>query len=155
MDEVENSMKMISSIRRFKFFFQKNLKEINFLKVFNNKDQKRINCKIDIKNYSSTALKKMIFLYGKPALVDQIIIDHANCKIDSYEIENIVNFIKNCKIPKFPIDGNDIKSFGFKEGSEVGKILNYLKNIWIKENFLSTKEDLIQKVKELPSYLRR
>lgn len=155
LDEVENSMKMISSIRRFKFFFQKNSKKINFFKVFNNKDQKRINCKIDIKNYSSIFLKKMIFLYGKTSLVDQIIMDHANYKIDSHEIENIANFIKNCKIPKFPIDGNDIKSFGFKEGSEVGKILNYLQKIWIKENFLSTKEDLIQKVKKLPSCLRR
>ena len=155
LDEVENSMKIISSIRRFKFFFQKNPKKINFLKVFNNKEQKRINCKIVIKNYNSIALKKMIFQYGKTVLLDQIILDHANYKIDSYEIENLVNFIKNCKIPRFPIDGNDIKNFGFKEGSEVGKILNYLEKIWIKQNFLSTKDDLIQKVKKLPSCLRR
>ncbi|MEY4145999.1 MAG: hypothetical protein RL327_478, partial [Pseudomonadota bacterium] len=44
-------------------------------------------------------------------------------------------FIKRFKVPRFPITGNFLMKKGFKQGLELGKKLDFLKNYWIKNNF--------------------
>ncbi|NDG20890.1 MAG: NAD-dependent epimerase/dehydratase family protein [Proteobacteria bacterium] len=61
---------------------------------------------------------------------------------DIRDIESLSNtlkkyrkFIKRFKVPRFPITGNFLMKKGFKQGLELGKKLDFLKNYWIKNNF--------------------
>jgi poly(A) polymerase len=38
-------------------------------------------------------------------------------------------------VPKFPISGNFLIKKGFKQGKELGKKLEFLKDSWIENNF--------------------
>jgi poly(A) polymerase len=44
-------------------------------------------------------------------------------------------FIKKFEVPKFPITGNFLIKKGFKQGKELGKKLEFLKDSWIENNF--------------------
>ena len=97
----------------------------------------------------------MIFLHGKINVIDQVLFDFSKNKINSDDAMKLTNFVETTKIPKFPVSGNDIRKLGFKEGLEIGKKLNFLKKIWVNDNFLNTKKDLINKIVKSPSNLRR
>ena len=59
-------------------------------------------------------------------------------------INKLIDYIKNCKIPKFPISGEYLKNQGFKTGEALGKKLKLLEKKWIEDNFIIKKE-IIQK----------
>lgn len=151
---IENILSNVSSMRRLKFFFQKK-KRLDFFKAFSGKDLVRIKYKILIENYKFQNIKKMIFLHGKINVIDQVLFDYSNNKISSDDALKLNNFVEITKIPKFPISGNDIRKLGFKEGLEIGKKLNYLRKIWVNDNFSNTKKDLIKKILKSPGNLRR
>lgn len=151
---IENLLSNVSSIRRLKFFFQKK-KRLDFFKAFSGKDLGRIKYKISLENYKFQNIRKMIFLHGKINVIDQVLFDFSKNKINSDDAMKLTNFVETTKIPKFPVSGNDIRKLGFKEGLEIGKKLNFLKKIWVNDNFLNTKKDLINKIVKSPSNLRR
>ena len=128
---------------------------MDFFKAFSGKDLVRIKYKISIENYKFQNIKKMIFLHGKINVIDQVLFDYSNNKISSDDALKLNNFVEITKIPKFPISGNDIRKLGFKEGLEIGKKLNYLRKIWVNDNFSNTKMDLIKKILKSPGNLRR
>ena len=51
------------------------------------------------------------------------------------------------EVPAFPITGNDILSLGY-QGKDVGRILGYLKEEWVKSNFKDNKSFLLNMVLE-------
>ena len=57
--------------------------------------------------------------------------------------------IEKWSIPKFPLNGADLKKLGVKTGPEFGKLLNELKEKWIQSRFVLTKEFLCEEVKRL------
>ena len=151
---IENFLSNVSSIRRLKFFFQKK-KRLDFFRAFPSKDLERIKYKISLENYKFPNIRKMIFLHGKINVIDQVLFDYSNNKINCDDALKITKFVEITKIPKFPVGGNDIRKLGFKEGLEIGKKLNYLKKIWVNDNFSNTKKDLIKKIEKSPGNLRR
>ena len=65
-----------------------------------------------------------------------------NHKINS--IEHLVNFVKNYKVPVFPISGDDLKLIGYKTGNELGAKLKLLETKWIEDNFYINKKEVIK-----------
>ena len=67
---------------------------------------------------------------------------HINNKLDLLKIEKLLSYIDSCKIPKFPISGEDLKNYGYKAGKDLGKKLKSLEEMWIKNNFTMDKKDI-------------
>jgi len=64
-------------------------------------------------------------------------------KIDEIEV------IEKWNIPKFPLNGGDLKKLGVIAGPELGRLMNELKEEWIQSRFVLTKEFLTEEVKRL------
>lgn len=56
----------------------------------------------------------------------------------------IYHALKSWQIPKFPIDGNSLKDSGCPSGKVLGVVMNKLREIWVEEEFKTTKEDLMK-----------
>ena len=54
----------------------------------------------------------------------------------NFDIENLISYVENCKVPKFPISGEYLKEQGYKTGEVLGKKLKELEQDWIKNNFV-------------------
>jgi len=50
------------------------------------------------------------------------------------------------EVPTFPVSGNDIIALGVAQGPEVGKILSALKLLWSQNNYVPTKQELLDTV---------
>ena len=93
----------------------------------------------DIKNkkfYLDSNIRKFIYLSGKNSLFDLLLFSACeNNKRKNFDIEKLISYVKNCKIPKFPISGEYLKEHGYKTGEALGKKLKELEEEWIKNNF--------------------
>jgi len=88
------------------------------------------------KFYSEENLKKLIYFADKEMVKDILLF--AKCKSKKAKhvnLEKLLKYINTCKIPKFPISGNDLKKHGYTSGRELGKKLKLLEEKWIKNNF--------------------
>ena len=54
-----------------------------------------------------------------------------NRKIENLNIKQLLDYIKTCPIPKFPISGEYLKKYGYKSGINLGKKLKSLEEKWI------------------------
>jgi len=57
-------------------------------------------------------------------------------------IEKLIDYIANCKIPKFPISGDYLKKHGYETGQVLGKKLKSLEEKWIENNFIIEKKTI-------------
>ena len=57
--------------------------------------------------------------------------------------------IETWEIPKFPVNGADLKKMGVKPGPDFGKLMSSLKELWIESGFTLTKELLQEEVERL------
>ena len=67
-----------------------------------------------------------------------------NSKIKTLNIEQLINYINTCEIPKFPISGDYLKKHGYETGKILGKKLKSLEEKWIENNFI-IEEKMIDK----------
>ena len=82
-------------------------------------------------------IKKLIYLSSKNYVKDLLLFSLCTTnKVKNYDIEKFLNYINDCKIPKFPISGDYLKERGYKPGKELGKKLKSLEEEWIKNNFI-------------------
>lgn len=51
--------------------------------------------------------------------------------------------LKSWNVPKFPVDGNMLKSSNCPTGKIMGTIMNKLKDEWVKNEFKSTSDELL------------
>ena len=51
--------------------------------------------------------------------------------------------LQQWKVPKFPVNGRDLQSVGFKPGPGLGKILRHLHDKWKNSYFTLSKQDLL------------
>ena len=123
----------------YKYKVSNNIKE-KFLKISKNFS--------NLKNedfFSEKNIRKLIYFEGKDAASDVLLFSGcANINIRDLNLLKLLNFINVCKIPEFPISGNDLKKHGYKSGKELGKKLKLLEEKWIKNNFVLDK-NLIEK----------
>jgi len=95
--------------------------------------------------YSEENLKKIIYFSGKDNARDLLLFSACiNNKHKILNIENMLKFINDCKIPKFPISGDYLKEHGYETGKVLGDKLKLLKEKWIENNFVLD-EKLIRK----------
>jgi tRNA nucleotidyltransferase/poly(A) polymerase len=89
------------------------------------------------KFYTEQNLKKLIYLNDKSIVKDIMLF--AQCINNNYKktnIEDLLNIIDKCDVPKFPISGNDLKRIGYVSGEELGKKLKSLEKQWLENNFV-------------------
>jgi len=92
---------------------------------------------------SEENIKKLIYMNNKKKIKDLFLFSiHTNNKLDLQKIDKIINYIDSCKIPKFPISGDDLKKFGYEAGKDLGKKLKSLEEMWIKNNFIIDKKEI-------------
>ena len=66
----------------------------------------------------------------------------ANTKTKNFSVEELLDYINICKIPKFPVSGDYLKEHGYKTGQVLGKKLKSLEEKWIENNFVIDKKML-------------
>ena len=108
-----------------------------------NEDKKRI---LFIKNsfknyskqylYSKKNLLKLTYLSDKSSVIELLIfLIFVNPK-KIFNIENLIDYIKEKTIPEFPINGKFLKEeFNFLEGKQLGDALKKLEKQWIDDGF--------------------
>ncbi len=100
----------------------------------------------DLKNknfFLENNIKKKIYLSNKNKVIDLLLFSKCtNNKLKDFEIEKLINYVTNYKIPKFPISGEFLKKHGYKTGTELGKKLKTLEEQWIKNNFVIEKKEV-------------
>ena len=62
------------------------------------------------------------------------------------KIKNRMKLILEFTKPEFPICGDDLIKLGFKQGVNLGKVLNKLEIKWVKSNFLIDKDQLLAEI---------
>ena len=92
------------------------------------------------KFYSKENIKRLIYLSSKNDVRDLLLFSIcANNKIKNLPIE-MLNYVNNCKIPKFPFSGDYLKQHGYETGQTLGKELKLLEEKWIENNFVIDKK---------------
>ena len=95
--------------------------------------------------YSEENIKKLIYLFDKKSVKDLLLFSFSiNKEIKSLRIESLIDYVNACKIPQFPISGNDLKKQGYEAGTTLGKKLKELEEKWIENKFVLD-EQLIKK----------
>tara|TARA_Y100000590_G_scaffold228730_1_gene258066 strand:+ start:41 stop:1339 length:1299 start_codon:yes stop_codon:yes gene_type:complete len=88
------------------------------------------------KFYSQENIKKLIYLSSKEEVIDLLLFSAcSNKKMKNLNIEELLIFVMNYKIPKFPISGDYLKQLGYEKGKILGDKLRLLENKWIQNNF--------------------
>jgi len=121
----------------YKYKISNNIKSRfkNIVKNFNNLSNKKF--------YSKENIKRLIYLQGKDSVKDLLFFSiGANKQIKQLNIEELLEFTNNYKIPKFPISGDYLKKYGYKTGQLLGKKLKSLEEKWIENDFHIDKNEL-------------
>ena len=112
-------------------------------KISNSIKDRFNNISINFKNfknekfYTEENIKKLIYLTNKDYVRDILLFSICiNKKIETSFIEELINYISVCKIPKFPISGDYLKERGYDTGKALGKKLKTLEEKWIENNFV-------------------
>ena len=93
------------------------------------------------KFYSKENIKKLIYLSNKKDVRDLLLFSTCvNDKINTFIIKELLDYVKVCKIPKFPVSGDYLKELGYETGKILGKRLKSLEEKWIENNFVIDKK---------------
>ena len=86
-------------------------------------------------------IKKLIYFSNKDYVRDLLLFSLCvNSKIKTLNIEKLINYVRICEIPKFPISGDYLKQHGYETGKILGKKLKSLEEKWIENNFIIEKK---------------
>ena len=116
-------------------------------KTSNNIKNRLKNISLNYKNlqskkfFSKENIKKLIYLYGRSYVKDLFLFSIClNKRVNDLYFEELINYINQCKIPKFPISGDFLKEHGYEKGKKLGEKLKSLEQKWIENNFLMEKK---------------
>ncbi|WP_341788736.1 MULTISPECIES: CCA tRNA nucleotidyltransferase [unclassified Rickettsia] len=70
-------------------------------------------------------------------------------KIDYSQITKFINIYDSLERPKFPINGHDLLNINIEQ-KDIGEKLNYLKKIWIDQDFKLSKSELLDMITSFP-----
>ena len=89
------------------------------------------------KFYYENNIKKMAYFIGKDHLSDLLLFSiFINNKTEISNIVKLLDHVTFLKVPKFPLSGDYLKSFGYESGEAMGKKLKSLEEKWIENNFI-------------------
>lgn len=99
--------------------------------------------------FDDRALLKMIYKYGKDFCRDKLILQSA---IDMKIIPNLrekLQQIEDTVVPIFMIRGKDVIDAGVESSHKIGDILDNLEHIWMDNGFCMTREELLERLRQL------
>ena len=88
------------------------------------------------KFYSKENIKKLIYLFNRDCVSDLLLFSICINKKKVFDIEELISYVRTCKVPKFPITGDYLKNYGYEAGKKLGKKLKSLEEKWIENNFI-------------------
>jgi len=95
------------------------------------------------KFYLKDNIRKLIYLSSKSEVKDLLLLSVCTTnKVKALHIEELLDYVDVCKIPKFPFSGNYLKEHGYTTSPELGKKLKSLEEKWIDNNFVIDKKML-------------
>ena len=95
------------------------------------------------KFYSEKNIRKLIYLLNKDHVRDLLLFSiFINTRIKTFNLKRLVDYVDECKIPKFPISGDYLKGHGYESGKSLGKKLKLLEEKWIENNFFIEKKTI-------------
>ena len=93
------------------------------------------------KFFSKKNIKKLIYLSSKNEVIDLLLFSKcANTKLKNSNIEELIDYVNICNVPKFPISGDYLKEHGYETGKILGKKLKLLEEKWIENDFVIDKK---------------
>ena len=93
------------------------------------------------KFYSEENIKKLVYLSSKDNVIDLLLFSICeNNKNSILNIEELINYVNRCVVPKFPISGNYLIEHGYETGEILGQKLKLLEEKWIENNFIIEKK---------------
>ena len=155
LSKLEKSCNILPNAMRRLFvlyFPNKNLAENIAMRLHLTKRQKEMlvawsNNKIGIENIVEPALRrKVIYAYGKEFCFDKLIIEAAKQMVVPEHLNDIKDMIFNEIVPIFPVSGRDVIKAGKSENSQIGVVLERLKQDWIDSDFSLSREELLQRI---------
>lgn len=155
LSKLEKSSNILPNAMRRLFvlyFPNKNLAENIAMRLHLTKRQKEMlvawsNNKIGIENIVEPALRrKVIYAYGKEFCFDKLIIEAAKQMVVPEHLNDIKDMIFNETVPIFPVSGRDVIKAGKSENSQIGVVLERLKQDWIDSDFSLSREELLQRI---------
>tara|TARA_B100000029_G_C17481939_1_gene925864 strand:- start:36 stop:1331 length:1296 start_codon:yes stop_codon:yes gene_type:complete len=90
--------------------------------------------------FTKENIKKLIYFSNKQYVKDLLLLSICLNNKKNLNIKELINYVDKCDVPKFPISGDELKNYGYETGKELGKKLKYLKETWIKNNFIIEKK---------------
>lgn len=143
-----------NSLRRFfvLYFPDRSLAENIAIRMHMSKNQKEkmikwSNTEIGLENLLEETLRmKTLFRFGKEFCIDKLLIEAARNQIVPDNLSGIIEEIQKTEIPVFPISGKDILENKQIEDTQIGAVLDRLKECWIDSNFSLSKDSLLQKI---------
>ena len=81
------------------------------------------------------------YLSSKDNVIDLLLFSICeNNKNSILNIEELINYVNRCVVPKFPISGNYLIEHGYETGEILGQKLKLLEEKWIENNFIIEKK---------------
>jgi len=131
---------IIDQSSEYEYFCHKYKLSHTLKKQMKNISENFLNLKNE-KFFTKENIKKIIYLSNRDYVKDLSLFSiFLNKKIKKEQIEEQINYIKTCVVPKFPISGEDLKKEGYKTGPALGKKLKSLEEQWINNNFVIEKK---------------
>jgi len=87
-------------------------------------------------------IKKQIYILGKDNVIDLLLFSLCINKFKNFDILELINYVRDCEVLKFPISGNDLKEQGYHDGVILGEKLKKLEDKWINNNFIIDEKDI-------------
>ncbi len=94
-------------------------------------------------------LQQLIYRYGAEFCQEKILLQAAIEQKDVPEMDKIIAQIKSLSVPVFPLKGSDIINQGIDDQRKTSSVLKELEKVWIDSNFSLSKEELLQKRKQI------
>ena len=133
---------VIDQSNNYEYFCHKYKTSNNIKNGFKNISRNFENLKSK-KFFSEENIKKLIYLSSKDDVRNLLLFSTCvNDKIETLNVEKLLNYVNSCEIPKFPISGDYLKRHGYETGQELGKKLKSLEEKWIANNFILDEEIL-------------
>ena len=95
------------------------------------------------KFYQEENFKRLIYKTSKNEVMDLLLFSKClKNNLKNKRIDELINYVNNCEVPKFPISGNYLKIHGYKTGKELGNKLKSLEERWINNNFFIDQKEI-------------
>ena len=92
------------------------------------------------------AVRRAVYLYGRTPTAQALMIEVANDRVMNGYAPKALKIIQKWDIPEFPINGQDLKKAGIKEGPAMGALLAKVEDWWIAQDFKPSRQQCLERL---------